>query len=280
MSLSCEDALERGQAVVLDVRVGADDAGAGPREQLAQLVAERGPGVVRLGLEGHPEDADRLALQRPVAALEGADDVRGQALVDLHRGLAHREVVARERGQLHRVLEQARTGGEARARQVRGARVVLADRAQDVGVVHAGLVGDHEELVRDRELHVAPRVREELGELGLLARSSGSSCDADAREQRRRRARPATSSSAPMICGSECSSSRAWPSAIRSGQKATSTVQPASARCWATYAVVPGIDRAAQDDERAVAEVRGDLVRRPSRRSSSMGRGTRRPGSR
>ena len=33
-------------------------------EELAQLVAERRPGVVRLGLERHAEDADRLALQR------------------------------------------------------------------------------------------------------------------------------------------------------------------------------------------------------------------------
>ena len=94
----------------------------------------------------------------------------GQALVDLHRGLAEREVVGGERRQLHRVLEQARTGGEAGAGQVGGARVVLADRAQDVRVVDAGLVGDHEELVRDGELHVAPRVREQLRELGFLRR--------------------------------------------------------------------------------------------------------------
>ena len=44
----------------------------------------------------------------------------------------------------------------------------------------------------------------------------------------------ARSSSAPMIWGSEWSSSSAWPSAIRSGQKATSTTQPRAARCWAT----------------------------------------------
>ena len=54
--------------------------------------------------------------------------------------------------------------------QVRRAGVVLADGAQHVRVVDAGLVRDHQELVRDRELHVAPRVREELGQLGLLGR--------------------------------------------------------------------------------------------------------------
>ena len=72
--------------------------------------------------------------------------------------------------ELHRVLEQARTGGEARTRQVGRARVVLADRAQDVRVVDAGAVGDREELVRDRELHVAPGVGEQLRQLGFLGR--------------------------------------------------------------------------------------------------------------
>ena len=41
-----------------------------------------------------------------------------------------REVIGGERRQLHRVLEQARTGGETRPGQVGGARVVLADGAQ------------------------------------------------------------------------------------------------------------------------------------------------------
>ncbi len=44
----------------------------------------------------------------------------------------------------------------------------------------------------------------------------------------------ATVVSAPMIWGSEPSSSSAWPSAIRSGQNATSTLQPRSARFWVT----------------------------------------------
>ena len=170
MSLSSTDAVERDQALVLDVRVGGEDARAGPRQELAQLVAERRARVVRFGLEGHPEDPDGLARQAAVASLEGRDDVGGQALVDLHRGLAEREVVGREGGQLHRVLEQARPGGEARPRQVGGARVVLADRAQDVRVVDARIVGDGEELVRDRELHVPPGVGEQLGQLGFLGR--------------------------------------------------------------------------------------------------------------
>ena len=148
----------------------------------------------RLGLEGHAEDADGLAVQAAVAALERGHDVGGQALVDLHRGLAEREVVGGERRELHRVLEQARAGGEARARQVRRARVVLADGAQDVRVVDAGLVGDHEELVGDGELHVAPGVGEELGELGLLGRRPdglrGEPAEEGRARARRRRRRP------------------------------------------------------------------------------------------
>ena len=111
-----EDAVQGHEAVVDDVRIGGQDAGACPRQQLAQLVAERRARVVGLGLEGHPEDAHGLAVQAAVAALERGHDEGGQALVDLHRGLAEREVVGGEGRQLHRVLEQARTGGEARAR--------------------------------------------------------------------------------------------------------------------------------------------------------------------
>ncbi len=117
MSLSLEHASSVHEPVVLDVRVGRRAPRApGPGEQLAQLVGERRPRVVRLGLERHAEDADGLALQPAVAPFERGHDVGRQALVDLHRGLADREVVAGEGGELHRVLEQARAGGEARAR--------------------------------------------------------------------------------------------------------------------------------------------------------------------
>jgi hypothetical protein len=77
------------------------------------------------------------------------------------------EVVGGERRELHRVLQQARSGREAGARQVRRARVVLADRVEDRVVGAAGSIRDEEELVRRRESDVAPRVREELRELCL-----------------------------------------------------------------------------------------------------------------
>src|SRR4051794_21061934 len=78
-----KDAFERREAHVVDVRIRADHARAGPREELPELVAERRSRVIGLRLERHPEDADRPATERAVPALECADDVRGQAFVDL-----------------------------------------------------------------------------------------------------------------------------------------------------------------------------------------------------
>ena len=44
----------------------------------------------------------------------------------------------------------------------------MRERGADAFEVEAEVVGDHVELVRGRELDVAPGVREELGELGLF----------------------------------------------------------------------------------------------------------------
>ncbi len=103
-----------------------------------------------------------------VALLEPGDDVEGQALVDRHARLAEVEVVVVERGQLHRVLEQARAGGEPGAGQIGSARVVVGQRRTDALVVETEVVGHHVELVGGRELDVPPGVGEQLGELGLL----------------------------------------------------------------------------------------------------------------
>ena len=166
-----------------------------------------------------------------------------------------------ERRELHRVLEQARAGGEAGARQVGGPRVVLAHGAQHVRVVDARLVGDREELVGDGELHVAPGVREQLGELGLLARG-------------------------PQRLGGQPPEQRLGPVAGGRGVRADDLGQRvqllervalgdplrAEGDVHVLAAVREGggdvlgrarIDRAAQDDQRAVAELAGDLVDRP-----------------
>src|SRR5438132_6060718 len=91
-----QHAVQRHERLVMDVRVGTKDACTLESGQLSQLVAERGPGVVRLAFESHAENAHRTA-RKGAPRVEGVDDVVRQALVDLHRRLAHRKVVGRER---------------------------------------------------------------------------------------------------------------------------------------------------------------------------------------
>ena len=56
------------------------------------------------------------------AAFGRLDEEARQPLVDQHRRVAEDEVVVADRGELHRVLEQAGAGGEARARACRAIR--------------------------------------------------------------------------------------------------------------------------------------------------------------
>jgi len=84
------------------------------------LVGEAGAGVVGAGFEGHAEDADG-ELVEGVAAFEAVDEVEGEAFVDGHGGVAEGEVVVVEGGELHGVLEQAGSGGEAGSGHVGGA---------------------------------------------------------------------------------------------------------------------------------------------------------------
>src|SRR5215469_8903431 len=51
--------------------------------------------------------------------------------------------------------------------QIDGTGIVVPDGVEHVVVVDARAMSHLEKLVGDRELHVAPGVREELGELGL-----------------------------------------------------------------------------------------------------------------
>ena len=103
-----------------------------------------------------------------VVLLHPADEVVGQALVDEHRRVPERERTPGDRRQLHGVLEQARPGREAGAREVGGPGIVLHHRLTDPRVVEPEVVRDREVLVGRSELDVAPGVREELGQLGLL----------------------------------------------------------------------------------------------------------------
>ena len=117
--------------------------------------------------------------------LELAGDVERQSLVDEHRGVAELEGVVAEGGELHRVLEQAGSRGEARPGHVLRTRIILGEAGTDALEVDALRVGHHVELVHRGELDVAPRVGEELGELGLFRRQLD-----DRVRERRRTGRP------------------------------------------------------------------------------------------
>ena len=178
-----------------------------------------------------------------VPLLQPVDQVQRQALVDRHRRVAEREVVVVERGQLHRVLEQARPGGEPGAGHVRRPRVVLGQARADPLEVEAAVVGHHVELVGRRELDVAPGVGEQLGQLGLLGRQLDDRVG-QPREQRRRPAPGPAGCGPDTICGSANSSVIALPSAIRSGQNATSISTPEPGDHPLDQRRHPGEDRA------------------------------------
>ena len=108
--------------------------------------------------------------------------------------MAQREIVVVERRELHRVLEQAGPGGEARGGHVRGPRVVLGEPAPDPVEVQALLVGHHVELVGGGELDVAPDVGEQLGQLRLFRRHHHDLAGAAWRTAR-------TPASSPQACG-------------------------------------------------------------------------------
>ena len=84
--------------------------------------------------------------------------------------MADRERVVVEGGELHRVFDEARAGGEPRLREAREARIVGSDRLMDPLEVRAVALGDEIELVRDREGEIAVGVGEELGKLRLDGR--------------------------------------------------------------------------------------------------------------
>src|SRR5436190_1050026 len=91
------DAIKWHEPLVDHIRIRAQHGGAGPLQELSELEAQRGPDVVRFGLEGHSQDSDGPTVEAAVPADHGRDDVCREALVDLHRRLAHGKVVGRER---------------------------------------------------------------------------------------------------------------------------------------------------------------------------------------
>ena len=138
------------------------------------------------------------------------------------------------------VLEQARAGGESGRGQVGGSRVVAHHAAADPLIVQPEVIGDHVELVGRGEPDVPPGIGEQLGELGLLDIHA-----AQARESAWRTACWPAPGRGPTgwrrSAAARTARSSPWPSAIRSGQKATSMSMPSLATSFSAIAVVPGV---------------------------------------
>ena len=147
-------------------RIGGEHRLGQTRERFLELVAQRGAGVVDVGLERHTEQPDRHP-REIIAPAKVFADVQHQALVDQHGGVAEAELVLGEGGELHRVLHQARARREARGRNAAGARIVSPHRIVDPAVIETRRLRDQVELVRGRELDVAVGVAEELCEFRL-----------------------------------------------------------------------------------------------------------------
>ena len=118
-------------------------------------------------------------------SLDVVDHVQHQPLVDQQGGMAEAELVAGEGAELHRILDQARAGGETRPRHPLQARIIVRHRLEHALVIDAGRLGDQIELVGGGEFDVAVGVAEQLGEFRLYRRNHHH-FRRDALEQRRR----------------------------------------------------------------------------------------------
>ncbi len=152
-----------------DKGIGGQHRGRMARQRLLEFVAQRGAGIVDVGLERHTEQAD-LHVRQLVAPREVVADVQHQPFVDQHGGVAQAKLVLCEGRQLHGVLHQAGASGEARRGDAARARIVVAHGVVDAPIVDACGLGDLIELVRGRELDIAIGIVEQLRELSLPRR--------------------------------------------------------------------------------------------------------------
>src|SRR5208283_2915900 len=135
-------------------------------EQFPQLEGKRLPWVVIVGLERHPENADRLVLQR-MAFLQSLHNAVRQPLVDQHRRMPKKKTVVTVCGQLHRVLEQTRPRRKTRRGKTLSPRILICYGIVNPVEIKSLLDRDLIKLVRDRELYIAPHVGEDLRQLRL-----------------------------------------------------------------------------------------------------------------
>ena len=163
------------------MRVVRPHVGAEREELLGDRHRRRLAPVARSGLVREPDDQDARSVHRSALPVQhrddAADDVLGHSPVDLvgelHEPEAVTELALDTPREVRRIDRQAmpagsRTGGEPHEAVGLGARRV--DRRPDVD---AEVAGEHRELVDERDVDVAERVLEQLGELGFARGRDG-----------------------------------------------------------------------------------------------------------
>src|SRR5438093_4079452 len=108
-----DEGLFRDERRILRVLVRIQDRRVMKAQDLAQLVRQRITDVVDVGLERHAQNAD-LLLSEVIALAQLLDDEVRQPLVQVDGEISQWKAVVLEGDQLHRVLHETGTGGEAR----------------------------------------------------------------------------------------------------------------------------------------------------------------------
>src|ERR1700730_17217228 len=163
--------------------VRAEDLAAFELQELPHLEGERLAGIVVVAFERHPQEPNRLVRETVLAEL--LQQHARETLIDEHRILAERKLVIGEGSQLHRVFEQARSGGETSTGKAAHAWIVERDGAVDARVVQAVFRAKRVELISGSKGNVPPCIAEQLAQLSFLGRE----LDHRRRDQREQRLR-------------------------------------------------------------------------------------------
>ena len=150
---------ERGEPLIGDVRIGAQHLAGLENQDFAELIGQTFPRVITAGLESHSQHSDGQRAE-VVAGLQPGDEVEREALIDQHCRVPEHKLVLVERGELHRVLEQARAGREPRPGHIGGPRIVVAYCPAYPLKVEAVVIRHHPELISGGEFDVPPGVGE------------------------------------------------------------------------------------------------------------------------
>ena len=164
-----------------DVRVGDGDRCSEGQQLLGDAAYRRLPGVAGVGLVGHAGQQDAPALDRQLALVQSAgdplDDVVGHVVVDVVGQLDEAERLAQALADLPRQVagvDGKAVAPDARARcELHEAERLGVGGLDDVPDVDAEAVGVDGQFVDERDVDVAERVLEQLGQLGLSGPSDG-----------------------------------------------------------------------------------------------------------